>query len=230
MKMEDYSKYYIQGSDHYLIPKDIFDELFNEMSNWREESKELNQKYLNAVVDYEITMSDKTELEKQLEYLRSGEYLNQLRFERDMLQDLVDKKEISKEDKEFIDMTHRNTELLEENQELKRKLNEAIHEATEFESEVYELEKQVENYKKLGFKHLQDKNNNLEAQQKKFIEYMNKTMEECNNYSKYIEKKTKELHGRSYGKTYIANEIMKNEVAKKILKETLSKYREIIGE
>ena len=38
--------------------------------------------------------------------------------------------------------------------------------------------------------------------QKEFIDYMNKTMEECNNYSKYIEKKTKELHGRSYGKTY----------------------------
>ena len=67
-------------------------------------------------------------------------------------------------------------------------------------------------------------------QQKEFIEYMNKTIEECNNYSKYIEKKTKELHGRSYGKTYIANEIIKNEVAKKILKENLSKYREIIGQ
>ena len=39
MKLEDYSKYYIQGSDHYLIPKDVFIELFNEMSNWREESK-----------------------------------------------------------------------------------------------------------------------------------------------------------------------------------------------
>ena len=37
--LEDYFKYYIQGSDHYLIPKDIFDELYNEMSNWREESK-----------------------------------------------------------------------------------------------------------------------------------------------------------------------------------------------
>ena len=23
MKMEDYSKYYIQGSDYYLIPKDV---------------------------------------------------------------------------------------------------------------------------------------------------------------------------------------------------------------
>ena len=180
MNKEDYSKYYIQGSDHYLIPKDIFDELFNEMNNWREESKELKRKLNEAIHKATEFESEVYELKKQLEYLRSGEYLNQLRFERDMLQDLVDKKEISKEDKEFIDMTRRNTELLE--------------------------------------------------QQKEFIEYMNKTMEECNNYSKHIEKKTKELHGRSYGKTYIANEIMKNEVAKKILKETLSKYKSIIGE
>ena len=43
MNKEDYFKYYIQGSDHYLIPKDIFDELFNEMSNWREESKQLKE-------------------------------------------------------------------------------------------------------------------------------------------------------------------------------------------
>ena len=31
MKIEDYDKYYIQGSDYYLIPKDVFIELFNEM-------------------------------------------------------------------------------------------------------------------------------------------------------------------------------------------------------
>lgn len=35
MNKEDYFKYYIQGSDHYLIPKDIFEELFNEMNNWK---------------------------------------------------------------------------------------------------------------------------------------------------------------------------------------------------
>ena len=138
MNKEDYSKYYIQGSDHYLIPKDIFDELFNEMNNWKEESKELNQKYLNAVVDYEITMSDKTELEKQLEYLRSGEYLNQLRFERDMLQDLVDKKEISKEDKEFIDMTHRNTELLEQQKEFIKWLEDEKNRLARELSNLYE--------------------------------------------------------------------------------------------
>lgn len=38
MKIEDYNKYYVQGSDHYLIPKDVFKELFNEMVNWKEES------------------------------------------------------------------------------------------------------------------------------------------------------------------------------------------------
>ena len=92
MNKEDYFKYYIQGSDHYLIPKDVFIELFEEMENWREEAKELK---------------------KQLEYLRSGEYYNQLRFERDMLQYVADNGKVSQEDKEFIDMTHRNTELLE---------------------------------------------------------------------------------------------------------------------
>lgn len=39
MKIEDYNKFYIQGSDHYLIPKDEFKELFNEMINWKEESQ-----------------------------------------------------------------------------------------------------------------------------------------------------------------------------------------------
>ena len=67
MKIEDYNEYYIQGSDHYLIPKDVFDELFNEMVNWKEESQELKQKYLNAVSDYETTMSELQELKKQLE-------------------------------------------------------------------------------------------------------------------------------------------------------------------
>ena len=65
-------------------------------------------------------------LEKQLEYLRSGEYYNQLRFENEMLQNVLDNGEVSKEDKEFIDMTNRNTELLEENQKYKEVINKAI--------------------------------------------------------------------------------------------------------
>ena len=49
MKMEDYFKYYIQGSDHYLIPKYVFKELFDEMSNWREESEKQKEAIDKAI-------------------------------------------------------------------------------------------------------------------------------------------------------------------------------------
>ena len=40
-----------------------------------------------------------------------------------MLEDVVSKGEVSEIDKAFIDMTHRNTELLEENQKLKERID-----------------------------------------------------------------------------------------------------------
>ena len=60
MNKEDYFKYYIQGSDHYLIPKDVFNELFDEMENWREEANELKKqleelKSTNKVLSEELT-------------------------------------------------------------------------------------------------------------------------------------------------------------------------------
>ena len=51
VKLEDYSKYYIQGSEHYLIPKNIFDELFNEMSNWKEESQK-QKEVIDKAIEY----------------------------------------------------------------------------------------------------------------------------------------------------------------------------------
>lgn len=51
MKIEDYSKYYIQGSDHYLIPKDVFKELFGEMLNWKDESKK-QKEVINKINNY----------------------------------------------------------------------------------------------------------------------------------------------------------------------------------
>ena len=54
MNKEDYFKYYIQGSDHYLIPKDVFMELFNEMINWKEENKKQKE-----VIDKAIEFTNK---------------------------------------------------------------------------------------------------------------------------------------------------------------------------
>ena len=79
------------------------------------------------------------ELKKQLEYLRSGEYYNQLRFERDMLQNVVDNSKVSKEDKEFIDMTHRNTEFLEQQKKFIKYLEDEINELLkEYGNYVYD--------------------------------------------------------------------------------------------
>ena len=66
MNLEDYNKYYIQGSDHYLIPKDEFKELFNEMINWREETKEL-KKQLEEYIKSNMKLKDEL-FDKRKEY------------------------------------------------------------------------------------------------------------------------------------------------------------------
>ena len=51
MNKEDYFKYYIQGSDHYLIPKDIFDELFDEMENWKQDTQ-IYKEVIDKAIEY----------------------------------------------------------------------------------------------------------------------------------------------------------------------------------
>ena len=93
--------------------------LQSQLKSKEEENQELKLElsgYRQAILEDKEMLGLKEEndkLKKQLEYLRSREYYNQLRFERDMLQYVADNGKVSKEDKEFIDMTHRNTELLE---------------------------------------------------------------------------------------------------------------------
>lgn len=81
MKIEDYNKYYMQGSDHYLIPKDEFKELFNEMINWKEESQR-----------------QKEVIDKAIEYIKerfyfneeTGEYALLHTFNKDNIKELLD--------------------------------------------------------------------------------------------------------------------------------------------
>lgn len=84
--------------------------------------------------------------------------------------------------------------------------------------ENQKLKKQVENYKKLGFKYLQDKNNNLETQQKEFINYLedekDRLARECSN-----------IYEDSLGHTRLVNEDKFNEV-----NDILQKYKSIIGD
>ena len=60
----------------------------------------------------EELQQENQELKRRLDYLRTGEYINQLKWERDMLQYIVENGEVQEEDKKFIDMNHRNTHRL----------------------------------------------------------------------------------------------------------------------
>ena len=89
-----------------------------------------------------------------------------------------------------------------------------IEEIERLTKENQELKKQLENYRKLGFKHLQDKNNNLETQQKELINY--------------LENEIKEL--QKIKKTELDYDILKDVIPQLLVyKEILSKYKEIIG-
>ena len=88
-------------------------------------------------------------LEKQLKYLRSGEYYNQLRFENEMLQQVVDTNGVPSEVYDYIDCTHRNTELLEENQKLKDRDLIIAAELTKLQQENKILKENAENNDKV---------------------------------------------------------------------------------
>ena len=73
MTREDYSQYYIQGSDHYLISKDIFDELFTEMKNWKKEAhqyKEVIDKAINYIMNTDCVTWDNSSHEDLLSILK----------------------------------------------------------------------------------------------------------------------------------------------------------------
>ncbi len=103
--------------------------------------------------------------------------------------------------------------LINKNQELKKE-NKILRENAEHNDKVFDkvnwenlkLKKELEDYKRLGFKHLNDKCNKLENHQKEFIEYLNSYIELLSNKPDYIE-----------------------EGQKDILEEILLKYKEIIG-
>ena len=85
MKIEDYNEYYIQGSDHYLIPKDVFMELFNEMINWKEESQKQKE-----VIDKAIELINKYEnIKAYYEYIDEDDY-DEYNYDEDFKKELLD--------------------------------------------------------------------------------------------------------------------------------------------
>ena len=156
------------------------------MKNWREEAKELKEKYLNAVADYETTM-----------------------FEKEQLNSLVNScqeeiRQLKKQLKEYKLITIDYQELEERNKELKKQLEERPKE--------YVFIGNAQNKTRDFINQITKDNKEFKNQQKEFIEYMNKTIEEleCDD---------------------VDDEEMKAYLIQRIdsFKEILSKFKSIIG-
>lgn len=108
--------------------------------------KEYNKGYergiLDTVEENQRLDKENRELKKQLEYLRSGEYYNQLRFENEMLQQVVDTNGVPSEVYDYIDCTHRNTELLEENQKYKEVIDKVNNKLSQYKNDLKEYQEQ----------------------------------------------------------------------------------------
>ena len=118
-------------TDHFKTLNELLEtcKIWIDEEDWYAYNRYFEMQCMKEMYKYIVELQQENQkLKKQLEYLRSGEYYNQLRFERDMLQNVVDNGEVSKEDKEFIDMTHRNTELLEQQEEFIEYMNKTIEE------------------------------------------------------------------------------------------------------
>lgn len=114
-----------------------------------------------------------------------------------------------------VDYVHKDSRTLEEEpQVFTRWIDSTIE---ELKRENQELKKQLEEYKRLGFKHLNDKCNILENQQKQFIKYLEDKIKKIENNHEHL---VVDMFG-----SYDLNELDLN-----ILKEILQKYKSIIGE
>ena len=127
------------------------------------------------------------------------------------------RKMLSEEYKTGLEQSRFDKNMLErENQELKKQLE-------EMDSKLFFTKNELEMRQK-------SIDNNL-RQQKEFIEWLEDKLNMCDGFLDTVKSDLEEISyaGRASGKTYIATQIMKNEIAKKCYEEVLSKYKEIIG-
>lgn len=184
-------------------------------------TKNIEEEAINQI--NELLNQDAFKDRKILANLNAVDLLNIIEFLQDDRRQCLE--ELSK--------THnRSVEIQKENQELKSQLADTTHYFDEEEhnrlkeeitnlskdvdmwnakyNDMFDenrmLKKQLENYKKLGFKYLQDKNNNLETQQKEFIKWLE-------DYINLFDKKD-----------------IYEEGSCDMLEEILQKYKSIIGE
>ncbi len=110
MKKEDYFKYRVQGGDIYVLPEEIFDELFNELVSLQQENQELKDQ-----LEQSIAVSDTNSELAESYYNENQKLKGSLQTHEILLRANVEENQRLKEQqKEFIEW------LIKESQEVIR--------------------------------------------------------------------------------------------------------------
>ena len=201
--------------------KEILEELEN-MYEISELEEQVNN--INKIRDYIMKLQQENKiLKEQLLATQTNEETFRLEME-DITRILGLDEDTIFDDVKTYARSLKENKILRENAEHNDKVVDKVNWENMLLKKKYEqLKKQVDEYKKLGFKYLQDKNNNLETQQKEFISYLENEI-----YS--IEPKGTDIN---YNCEYDSEEdyinAMEEQSKLNTFKEILSKYREIIG-
>ena len=195
--------------------KEILEELEN-MYEISELEEQVNN--INKIRDYIINLQQKNkQLKEQLLATQTNEETFRLEME-DITRILGLDEDTIFDDVKTYARSLKENKILRENAEHNDKVVDKVNCKNMLLKKKYEqLKKQVDEYKKLGFKYLQDKNNKLENQQKEFINYLedekDRLARECSN-----------IYEDSLGHTRLVNADMFDEA-----NDILQKYRSIIG-
>lgn len=148
--------------------------LENQIRILQQENQELKADYgTKAQVERDMLQQENRELKKQLDYLRSGEYLNQLKFERNMLEDLVQEEKLSNEVYSIKKIMQANTRLAEKNQELNKQLEDISEELELVRCDLHNRTSERDGYER--------ELNECLSQQKEFIKWLENGIEKVKN-------------------------------------------------
>ena len=159
--------------------KEILEELEN-MYEISELEEQVNN--INKIRDYIINLQQENkQLKEQLLATQTNEETFRLEME-DITRILGLDEDTIFDDVKTYARSLKENKILRENAEHNDKVVDKVNwENMLLKKENQDLKKQLENYKKLGFKYLQDKNNNLEQALDEIEKYLKNDIESCNS-------------------------------------------------
>lgn len=227
MKIEDYEKYYQKGGS-YVIPTEVFNELFNEMEAWKEQVKNIETIRLDQtkkVFDIIANIIKEGSCSyRHLIYDELGFYgvnYEELLSGMTITNAICDLEELREQHEEDLNEIEKLTSIWKTKNEEISKLKEEIKAVNKG------LKKVRERASKYKYKSLDLQKENQELKKQLMLSYCG-LLTQQKEFIKYLEEEIKTLE-KDIIETVDDMDIYMKQVKSLIIEEILQKYKEIIG-